>query len=187
MSKKSRKRNRRLLKALGVGLAIAGLGRAFSNRKTGANVDSGKGGDSSSAKSRLKANTISGTNYPGENVNEFKEVVVSTPNTIQDSQVLSRMRGKGDEGGFSGQEKRRNYITRTRDAQNAAMMRALRSNNAYRGNMMTSPNSILEGVPLEDYQISAKKGGRIVKGKKTAIRTGAAKRGFGRAFKGGKR
>ena len=52
---------------------------------------------------------------------------------------------------------------------------------------MTSPNSILEGVPLEDYQISAKKGGRIVKGKKTAVRTGAAKRGFGRAFKGGKR
>ena len=37
------------------------------------------------------------------------------------------------------------------------------------------------------FAISAKKGGRIVKGKKTAIRTGAAKRGFGRAFKGGKR
>ena len=35
---------------------------------------------------------------------------------------------------------------------------------------------------------SARKGGRIVKGKKTAIRTGAAKRGFGRAFlKGGKK
>ena len=31
--------------------------------------------------------------------------------------------------------------------------------------------------------ISAKKGGRIVKGKKTAVRTGAAKRGFGRAIK----
>jgi len=38
------------------------------------------------------------------------------------------------------------------------------------------------------FAISAKKGGRIVKGKKTAVRTGAAKRGFGRAYlKGGKK
>ena len=32
-----------------------------------------------------------------------------------------------------------------------------------------------------------KKGGRIVKGKKTAVKKGAAKRGFGRAFKGGRK
>ena len=38
------------------------------------------------------------------------------------------------------------------------------------------------------FGVMAKKGGRIVKGKKTAVRTGAAKRGFGRAYlKGGKR
>ena len=60
------------------------------------------------------------------------------------------------------------------------MLRALRSN----VDIATTPDSIIEGVPLEDYMISAKKGGRIVKGKKTAVRkVGIAKRGFGRAMK----
>ena len=102
---------------------------------------------------------------------------------------LGRMTGSGPNSGEVGQKIRRNYITRTRDAQNAAMMRALRSNEAYRGNMMTAPStgSIFEGSGVDNMYQSARKGGRIVKGKKTAVRTGAAKRGFGRAFKGGKK
>jgi hypothetical protein len=47
---------------------------------------------------------------------------------------------------------------------------------------------IFTGSGVDNMYQSARKGGRIVKGKKTAIRTGAAKRGFGRAFlKGGKK
>jgi len=55
MSKKSRRRNRRILGALGALGALALMGR---NRGTAAaDVNSGRGGDSSSAKARVKANT----------------------------------------------------------------------------------------------------------------------------------
>ena len=97
---------------------------------------------------------------------------------------LGRMEGQGPESGVVGQKKRSDYVQRAKDAAAANAMRAFRSNNAYRGNMMTTPDSILRGMP--ESALMAKKGGRIVKGKKTAVRTGAAKRGFGRAFKGGK-
>jgi hypothetical protein len=54
-----------------------------------------------------------------------------------------------------------------------------------------SPVEIFQDSMLGDTSIgggvSARKGGRIVKGKKTAVRAGAAKRGFGRAYKKGKR
>ena len=60
------------------------------------------------------------------------------------------------------------------------MLRAIRSTQ----DIYTSPDSILQGLPQS--ALMAKKGGRIVKGKKTAVRKGAAKRGFGKAYKGGK-
>ena len=67
MSKKSRKRNRRILKALAVGLGTAALMRGRGT-PAAANVDSGRGGDSSSALARVKANTpVTGTEYPGAN------------------------------------------------------------------------------------------------------------------------
>ncbi len=47
--------------------------------------------------------------------------------------------------------------------------------------------NVFTGSGVDNMYQSARKGGRIVKGKKTAVRTGAAKRGFGRAFKGGKK
>ncbi len=51
------------------------------------------------------------------------------------------------------------------------MMRALRSNQAYRGNMMTAPStgSIFEGSGVDNMYQSARKGGRIVKGKKQQL------------------
>jgi len=176
MSKKSRKRNRRLLKALGAGLAIAGLGGAFrKNTKGSTDADTVKLMTSDKA-----------YKLPNVKENEFKEVIVTTPKTIKDSQVLGKMRGSGDEGGFTGQEKRAAFAQKqaaiAADKRRNDMMRAIRSTQ----DIFTTPDSMLKGIPLEDYQISAKKGGRIVKGKKTAVRTGAAKRGFGRAFKGGK-
>ena len=54
-----------------------------------------------------------------------------------------------------------------------------------------SPVEIFQDSMLGDTSIgggvSARKGGRIVKGKKTAVRAGAAKRGFGRAYTKGRR
>tara|TARA_R100001086_G_scaffold126274_1_gene65313 strand:- start:169 stop:774 length:606 start_codon:yes stop_codon:yes gene_type:complete len=70
MSKKSRRRNRRLLKALGalgVGLALANRGRG--TEMSNISVDSGRGGDSSSAEARKIAN------LPKVKENEFKEKV----------------------------------------------------------------------------------------------------------------
>ena len=179
MSKKRKRKLRKLAKVLGAGLAIAGLGRAFSNRNkaSAADVDSGRGGDSSSAVARVLANT------PEENSFKVQDVKVNVPSK-KPVVNLSRMTGAGPESGLIGQKKRSDYVQRAKDAAAADAMRAFRSNNAYRGNMMTTPDSIIEG--MDPLMISAKKGGRIVKGKKTAVRTGAAKRGFGRAFKGGK-
>ena len=178
MSKKRRKKLRKLAKVLGAGLAIAGLGKAFANRNkaSAADVDSGRSGDSSSAMARVLANT------PEENTFKVQDVKVNVPSRTVN---LSRMTGSGPKSGLIGQKKRSDYVQRARDAAAADAMRAFRSDNAYRGNMMTTPDSIIEG--MDPLMISAKKGGRIVKGKKTAVRTGAAKRGFGRAFKGGKK
>ena len=58
MSKKSRKRNRRILgalAALGTGLALANKGKGM--EMSNISVDSGRGGDSASAMSRVAANT----------------------------------------------------------------------------------------------------------------------------------
>ena len=179
MSKKRRKKLKKLAKVLGAGLAIAGLGRAFANRNARASTDA----DAVKAMTSDAAYTI-----PGGDENSFKvqDVKVNVPSKTVN---LSRMTGSGPNSGEVGQKIRRDYIQRTKDAQNAAMMRALRSNEAYRGNMMTAPStgSIFEGSGVDNMYQSARKGGRIVKGKKTAVRTGAAKRGFGRAFKGGKK
>ena len=165
MSKKSRKRNKRILGALGA----LGLGLALANRGKGtemSNISVGGGKDAATMKT--------GT---GKTIMDNMPVkAVTRPN-------LSRMEGSGPESGVIGQKKRVNYINRIKDKQRNDMLRAIRSS----PDIATTPDSIIEGVPLEDYMISAKKGGRIVKGKKTAVRTGAAKRGFGRAFKGGKR
>ena len=164
MSKKSRRRNKKILGLLGV--LGAGLMASRNKGTAAANVDSGRDGDSSSARARVKANTpvskvVTGTTYPGEN--EFKETTVN----------LGKMEGFGPERGGIGQRKRANYATRIRDSQNADMMRAMRSNDAYRGM-----------VPEVDFfsGASAKKGGRIVKTKSG----GKALRGYGRAYKGKK-
>jgi hypothetical protein len=155
MSKKSRKRNRKILKALGAGLALAGLGGAFrKNTKGSRDADTVKAMTSDAAYS-----------MPKMDENEFKEVIVTTtPNTIKDSQVLGRMRGNVEAGGgFEGQNTRtqRNLAN---DKRRNDMLRAIRSTQ----DIYTSPDSILSNVP--ESALMAKKGGRIVKGKKTAVR-----------------
>jgi len=170
MSKKSRKRNKRILGALGA----LGLGLALANRGKGtemSNISVGGGKDAATMKTGTGKTIMD--NMP---VKESAVTNVTRPN-------LSRMEGSGPESGVIGQKKRVNYINRIKDKQRNDMLRAIRSS----PDIATTPDSILQGVPLDDFMISAKKGGRIVKGKKTAVRTGAAKRGFGRAYKKGKR
>ena len=182
MSKKSRKRNKKILGALGA----LGLGLALANRGKGTemsniSVDSGRGGDSSSAKARAIANAVTTGKTIQDNMPVKAVTNVTKPN-------LSRMEGSGPESGVIGQNIRANYAKKMRniaaDKNRNDMLRALRSDRAMRGDMMTTSDGIIEGVPLDDFMISAKKGGRIVKGKKTAVRkVGIAKRGFGRAMK----
>ncbi len=151
MSKKSRRRNKKILSAL----LLGGLGLAAANRNKGP----------------VSTKTTIMDNMPKDDM-EFKETVVSAP--IKKPVVnLSRMEGSGPKSGLIGQKTRANYATRIRDSQNADMMRAMRSNDAYRGM-----------VPEVDFfsSASAKKGGRIVKTKSG----GKALRGYGRAYKGRK-
>ena len=182
MSKKSRRRNKKILGALGA----LGLGLALANRGKGTemsniSVDSGRGGDSASAKARAIANAVNTENTIQDNM----PVVPKKTNVVKTGDVLGRMKGNVEAGGgFKGQEKRAAYAQKMRnldsDIKRNNMLRAIRSN----VDIATTPDSIIEGVPLDDFMISAKKGGRIVKGKKTAVRkVGIAKRGFGRAMK----
>ena len=74
MSKKSRKRNKRILAILGVGAAAAMASRKkASDAQSKISVDSGRGGDSASAESRKTANTPK------------KDTAVKTSTTVMDS------------------------------------------------------------------------------------------------------
>ena len=169
MSKRSRRRNKKILGAL----LLGGLGLAAANRGKGTGV---------SGSDKAKFTSDAAYSIPGGDEGSFKvqDVKVNVPKTnnnifrtrhrITDSAGNTIPSGKGD------------YVQRAKDAAAAKNMRAFRSNRAYRGDMMTTPDSIIEG--MDPLMISAKKGGRIVKGKKTAVRkVGIAKRGFGRAMK----
>ena len=98
---------------------------------------------------------------------------------------LSRMTGAGSQGGVTGQNKRANYAKRMRnldlDIRRNNMLRAIRGT-------MPTPR-VLD--PMEQFvmdnplDVSAKDGGRIVKGEKKAVRVkkkkGIQVRGFGKA------
>jgi hypothetical protein len=78
MSKKSRRRNKKILAVLG--LAGAAVAASRRNKGTAADVDSGRGGDSSSAAARVAANAVTGTKYPGEN--KVKPIVDTQPKKV---------------------------------------------------------------------------------------------------------
>ena len=166
MSKKSRKRNKKIA-------ALAGLlgGAMLLGRGKKPNMD---------IPDRNRGMMPTGIDKV------IEDVSVSTPKTIQDSQVLGRMRGNVTAGGgFPGQSKRANYANRMRnlnaDINRNNMLRAMRSN----VDIATTPDSILQGVPQE--ALMAKDGGKIVKGEKKAVRpkkkTRIQIRGFGKARK----
>ena len=148
MSKKSRRRNKKIL-----GLLAAGLGATALMRGRGtaaANVDSGRGGDSSSAAARVAANTapaVTGVVYPGSN--RRKKWISTNP-------LANKNWNKMDTS-----EVNMDYV---------------------------APGTTRYSNP--DFGLgpwAAKKGGRA--GHKSGGRVkgaGCAKRGFGKAFKGGK-
>ena len=190
MSKKSRRRNKKILGALGA----LGLGLALANRGKGTemsniSVDSGRDGDSSSAEARAIANAVT----TGKTIQDNMPVIPKKKSSNVQPKVISRNTGiMIDDSGRKVPALKNNkqpYLNRMADKRRLDAMRAFRSDRAMRGDMMTAPSTgnIFENSGVADMYQSARKGGRIVKGKKTAVRTGAAKRGFGRAFKGGKR
>ena len=200
MSKKSRRRNKKILGAL----ALLGTGLAMANRRNRNNmINSADAND-------------------GFVDTEFKEQVVSTPkvvttkNTIMDSMpkrpklneksirvkdgkvftIKGAKEGKPpkmagidtpgiyvrDDGRITAGGKQ--YINKEHYASRNEKPAMLGTNYYKAPRVQSDMEQYIMDNPLS---VSAKKGGRIVKGKKTAVRTGAAKRGFGRAFKGGKR
>ena len=164
MSKKSRRRNKKILAAIGIGLGAAAL--ASKRRKDAtADVDSGRSGDSASADARTNANKK--TDYITKKDTSKSDVVAATPKKV--SVPVGKMRGAGtDESAIAGQKTRADYAKNSR-------INALNTS---------------EGSPSIDnpYKIKANpqkrgtfKSGGKVKG------CGKALRGFGRAMKKGKR
>ena len=161
MSKKSRKRNKKILGLLGV----LGAGLAMANRKpkqSSVSQDSGRGSG----------------NRPTVDDVEFKEQVVSTPiakpvvKPVVKSVPVGRMRGTGsDEAAIAGQNKRAAYAQSMRAPKN--VMGPFDYMQPKRSSIMAKP-----GLNRMSDDMGFKKGGRVGCGK--------AKRGFGRAMKGKK-
>ena len=157
MSKKSRRRNKKILGLLGA----LGAGLAMANRKpkqSSVSADSGRG-------SGLR---------PTVDDMEFKETVVSTPvaKPVVKSVPVGRMRGTGsDEAAIAGQNKRAAYAQSMRAPKN--VMGPFDYMQPRRSSIMAKP-----GLNRMSDDMGFKKGGRVGCGK--------AKRGFGRAMKGKK-
>jgi len=158
MSKKSRRRNKKilgLLGALGAGLAMANRGP----KQSSVSADSGRG-------SGLR---------PTVDDMEFKETVVSTPiaKPVVKSVPVGKMRGTGsDEAAIAGQNKRAAYAQSMRAPKN--VMGPFDYMQPRRSSIMAKP-----GLNRMSDDMGFKKGGRV-KG------CGKALRGFGRAMKGKK-
>jgi hypothetical protein len=201
MSKKSRRRKKILgaLGALGLGLALANRGKG--TEMSNISVDSGRGGDSASAKARADANKIA-AEVPkkvyedaimrgGKGVKQgFKTTSANVQRgNIEPPGLFSQGKIKFEEPISiipkkkfkSSAEVQREVLRAKKDAKRNDMLRAIRS-----GAPVQAADPIMEFDQSQDFGfgVMAKKGGRIVKGKKTAVRkVGIAKRGFGRAMK----
>ena len=170
----AKKRLKKFLKKAVPLLAIAGLGKAFMNRNRGT-AQGVSGAD--------KALFTSDAAYSGSN-NMPKGIDKAITNITNPNINLGRMTGQGEMGGLTGQKIRANAAKRMRniaaDRKRNDMLRAIRSN----VDMATTPDSILEG--MDPLMISAKDGGKIVKGEKKAVRKKINRiqiKGFGKARK----
>ena len=178
MSKKSRKRNRRLAKIAGIigGLALLGRGKgtAFPRPKEGT-ID------------QMAANAVTGTEYPGAN-----KVVKSTPVKVADtdSNFQTRFTAKSDDGVWRGPGKTLAYNrlragnkippsmrggaeTAEGFVRRVPISRTGRGKGAVKYGWSTQPyEKSIFGNPITTPYRPMKKGGRVK----------LAKRGLGRAF-----
>jgi len=185
MSKKSRKRNKKILAAIGIGLGAAAL--ASKRRKDAtADVDSGRGGDSASAEARTNANKKTTTK---------KDTTVTTPKTIQDNKskdtakkpipgirvdknsiTASKYDKNTPNKTFSGPDKKYDYVNRASEKNTAGIAKPKK------GLMATVfPKSGAADeykAATQDYNRGNYKSGGRAKG------CGKALRGFGKAMKG---
>ena len=170
MSKKSRKRNKRLAALAGLlgGAMLLGRGRGKAQGVSGAD------------KSLFTSNAA----YSGSE-NMPKGIDKTVTNVTNPNLNLGRMTGSGPNSGTVGQKIRANYANKMRniaaDRNRNDMLRAIRSN----VDIATTPDSILQGVP--EAALMAKDGGRIVKGEKVAKlkkKKSIQIRGFGKARRG---
>ena len=198
MSKKSRRRNRRLLKALGAGLAIAGLGGAFKKRPSG--IGTGVGGGRDAAEFKEKA-------VPAKVYQDaiMRGGVGVKPGKLRFGQVVDK---KGDiktikpfeSAGLTlgGIKTNKTKTQRAVDLANKQMSKGMlppQLRAPGRTNITTKQGEFRKAVKdfftpkTQNFNESEfktsdfdyfKKGGRVIK------KVGAAKRGFGKAYKGGK-
>ena len=136
MSKKSRKRNKKILSAL----LLGGLGLAAANRNKGP----------------VSTKTTIMDSMPKEDM-EFKETVVSTPiaKPVVKSVPVGRMRGTGsDEAAIAGQNKRAAYAQSMRAPKN--VMGPFDYMQPRRSSIMAKP-----GLNRMSDDMGFKKGGRV--------------------------
>ena len=204
MSKKSRRRNRKILGALG---ALGAL--ALATRRRNAAIDKGIQAAEDDKGSDMVSKTIM-DNMPKKTTKKksvYQDPIMTGGKGVkQGFRTTSANVQKGliEPPGLLSQgeikfEKPVSIIPKKKYKSSAEVQRERLFNkaaNAQRAQTFDqegfkSPVEIFQDSMLGDTSIgggvSARKGGRIVKGKKTAVRAGAAKRGFGRAYTKGRR
>ena len=195
MSKKSRRRNRKILGALallGTGLALANRGKG--TEMSNVSVDSGRGGSSASAKARAAANKM-----PSE---VYDDAIMRGVKGVKPAKVFPRLkvtdRGNvikdGVDTGIGNPKTKfvsgKNIFIGGKPFTKATLKAQREIDRGMLPPQLRVPKAPRALDPMEQFvmdnplDVSAKDGGRIVKGKKTAVRkVGIAKRGFGRAMK----
>ena len=161
--KKKSKRLKKLAKVLGAGLAIAGLGRAFANRNARASTDA----DAVKAMTSDAAYSIPGGDESSFKVQDVKVNVPTNNNTFRTRGRITDSAGNTIDSAGMTLNRRANAVT---GVEAPPSILNPYSNRIIRGRLTNRGNTF-------------KSGGRVKKAKAT----GAAKRGFGRAFKGGKK
>ena len=198
MSKKSRRRNRRLLKALGAGLAIAGLGGAFKKRPSGIGTGVGGGRDAAEFKEKAVPAKVyqdaimrggvgvkPGKLRFGQVVDKKGDIKTIKPfesagltlggiktNKTKTQRAVDLANKQMSEGRLPPQLRApgRTDIT-TKQGKNRAAIK-----NFFKPKTQNFNESEFKTSDFDYF----KKGGRVIK------KVGAAKRGFGKAYKGGK-
>ncbi len=99
---KKKSKLKKLMKVLGAGAAIAGLGKAFMNRNARASTDA----DAIKAMTQDSAYSL----------DELPKGVVMNERNVDVPVNLGRMTGQGDMGGLTGQEIRAAYAQKMRNA-----------------------------------------------------------------------